>query len=217
MAAKDADKDEGLKRLGGGRWQTRDERFTIEPQSGTWAVVDAEQTDDLGLPLVRGPFKSLTAAKEAIAVVREEAATASPLKDRQPAPAATDGSGASKRTKTAKGAKNPERPKEPQEPRWFRDLEPDARRRASRLIDHLTEAGATDAEGIVRRDLVGEIPAIAAFAIERSLRELGSDPTVAEIVELLNEGRDTRLAVRWRLVDGDGRPIRIDADVLEAG
>ena len=54
--AKVTGKDEGLKRLGGGRWQTRDERFTIEPQSGTWVLVDAEQTDDLGLPLVRGPF-----------------------------------------------------------------------------------------------------------------------------------------------------------------
>ena len=31
--------DDALKRLGGGRWQTRDERFTIEPQSGTWVVV----------------------------------------------------------------------------------------------------------------------------------------------------------------------------------
>ncbi|MFI5200311.1 MAG: hypothetical protein ACHQXL_08065 [Candidatus Limnocylindrales bacterium] len=60
-AAKAVD-ETALKRLGGGRWQTRDERFTIEPQSGTWVVVDSEQTDDLGLPLVRGPFASLTAA-----------------------------------------------------------------------------------------------------------------------------------------------------------
>ena len=52
--ADDSD-DAPLKRLGGGRWQTRDERFTIEPQSGTWAVVDAAQTDDFGMPLVRGP------------------------------------------------------------------------------------------------------------------------------------------------------------------
>ena len=44
MAAKDA--DGALKRLGGGRWQTRDGRFTIEPQGGAWVVVDAEQSDD---------------------------------------------------------------------------------------------------------------------------------------------------------------------------
>ena len=72
----DSDTEESLKRLGGGRWQTRDERFTIEPQSGTWAVVDAEATDDLGLPLVRGPFRSLTDAKAAIAAARTSDAPA---------------------------------------------------------------------------------------------------------------------------------------------
>jgi hypothetical protein len=74
--------DESLKRLGGGRWQTRDERFTIEPQSGTWVIVDAEQTDDLGLPLVRGPFRSLTEAKGAIGDARESKPERSPLEER---------------------------------------------------------------------------------------------------------------------------------------
>ena len=208
MAAKDAE-DEGLRRLGGGRWQTRDERFLIEPQSGTWAVVDAEQTDDLGLPLVRGPFKSLTAAKEAIAAARGEAAPASPLTDRKAAAEAPPEEPAEAKEKSTK---EPETHKEPEEPRWFRDLEPDDQRRAARLIERLTKAGASDAEGIVRRDLVGEVPAIAAYAIERAIRELGSEPSIAEIVELLNEGRDSGLSVRWRLVDGDGRPIRIDTD-----
>src|SRR5215208_7330078 len=76
------DDDAPLKRLGGGRWQTRDERFTIEPQSGTWVVVDAEQTDDFGMPLVRGPFPSLTAAKAAIGTARAAEPAASPLADR---------------------------------------------------------------------------------------------------------------------------------------
>lgn len=77
MAAKD--KDQALRRLGGGRWQTRDGRFTIEPQGGSWVVVDAEQTDDLGLQLVRGPFGSLGAAREAIDEARTDAAPVSPL------------------------------------------------------------------------------------------------------------------------------------------
>lgn len=217
MPPKDAGEDEGLRRLGGGRWQTRDERFMIEPQSGTWAVVDAEQTDDLGLPLVRGPFNSLTAAKEAIAAARAEAAPASPLKERKPAVPAEGASEERSAAKAAKTIEEPELPKEPEEPRWFRDLEPDDRRRAARLIERLTAAGASDAEGIVRRDLVGEVPAIAAYAVERAIRELGADPSVAEIVELLNEGRDSDLSVRWRLVDGDGRPVRIDTDELDAG
>ena len=217
MPSKATGTDDGLRRLGGGRWQTRDERFTIEPQSGTWAVVDAEQTDDLGLPLVRGPFKSLTAAKEAIAAARGEAPPASPLKDRKAAAPADVARDAAAGSKTAKAAKEMASSKEPTEPRWFRDLEPDDRRRAARLIEQLTEAGASDAEGIVRRDLVGEVPAIATFAIERAIRDLGSDPSLTDIVELLNEGRDSGLGVRWRLVDDDGRPIRVDTDQLDAG
>lgn len=206
-AADAADKDEGLRRLGGGRWQTRDERFTIEPQSGTWAIVDAEQTDDLGLPLVRGPYKSLTAAKAAISVAREEAAPPSPLKDRRTAASPEKTAKATSKTATQAKAKESE---EPEEPRWFRDLEPDDRRRAARLIERLTAAGAADAEGIVRRDLVGEVPAIAAYAAQQAIEALGDDPSVADVVDALSDGRDAALGVRWRLVDGDGRPIRLD-------
>jgi hypothetical protein len=206
-----ADKDEGLKRLGGGRWQTRDERFTIEPQSGTWAIVDAEQTDDLGLPLVRGPYKSLTAAKEAIAGARESAAPTSSIKARpsssqeKPAPTTT--------SKAPKPAKS-EEPEEPKEPRWMRDLEAADRRRATRLIELLTKAGVSDPEGMVRRDLVGDVPAVAGFAVEQALRGLGGGASAAEVADLLADGRDSALGVRWRLVDGDGRPISLDPDAL---
>ncbi len=128
-----ADKDEALKRLGGGRWQTRDARFTIEPQSGTWVVVDAEQVDDLGLPLVRGPFGSLGAAKDAIAEARASEPVTSPLaaraerirEDRRPRSAA--------RSTTAKPAAparsvRPPRPKSArsEEPRWITELDPDS-------------------------------------------------------------------------------------------
>ena len=71
-----------LKRLGGGRWQSRDGRFTIEPQSGTWVVVDGERTNELGLPLVRGPFPSLTAARADIEAARSEGDASSPLASR---------------------------------------------------------------------------------------------------------------------------------------
>ena len=206
-----ADKEEGLKRLGGGRWQTRDERFTIEPQSGTWAIVDAEQTDDLGLPLVRGPFKSLTAAKEAIAGARESAAPTSSIKAR---PSSSEEKPKSARSSKAPKAAKAEEPEEPEEPRWMRDLEAADRRRATRLIELLTKAGASDAEGMVRRDLVGDVPAVAGFAVEQALRELGADASAAEVADLLADGRDSALGVRWRLVDGDGRPISLDPDAL---
>jgi len=79
MAGRSASDNSSLKRLGGGRWRTRDERFTIEPDSGTWVVVDAEQADDLGLPLVRGPFRSLGDAKDAMAAASTSPPVASPL------------------------------------------------------------------------------------------------------------------------------------------
>ena len=226
-----ADKDEGLKRLGGGRWQTRDERFTIEPQSGTWAVVDAEQTDDLGLPLVRGPFGSLRDAKEAIADARATDAPASPLqgrarpgsaKDRSddestPAPEARpQGKPATTRPgKSEPRTAEPDKPEpEPAEPRWLKDLAPDERRRATRLIDRLTAAKARDPEGVVRRDLVGDVPAVAAFAVERAILGLGTDAAPADVADLLADGRDDELGIRWRLVDGEGRPIQVDVDTL---
>src|SRR6187401_875723 len=73
---------DALKRLGGGRWETKDGRFQIEPQSGTWVIVDTTQTNEFGLPLVRGPFPSLTAAKEAIETARGAGPVESPLADR---------------------------------------------------------------------------------------------------------------------------------------
>ena len=232
-AGEPADKDESLKRLGGGRWQTRDERFTIEPQSGTWVVVDAEQTDDLGLPLVRGPFGSLGAAKTAIEAARGAEPAASPLAARlRDRPAARSGTtddqpsktaaAASKRgatdapspATTAKATKAAKlaMPEPPAEPRWMTALDPADRRRAKRLIDRLDEAGAPDPEGIARRDVVGEIPAAAAFAIARQVKALGDDPSPAKVARLLAGGRDDDLGVRWHLVDADGRPITLDLD-----
>jgi hypothetical protein len=226
------DGDESLKRLGGGRWQTRDERFTIEPQSGTWAVVDAEETDDLGLPLVRGPFRSLTDAKAAIATARTSEPPASPLKERvergRPPESAAKAKAAASSAKTA-GARRPAedeaapklakaapakvapaKDEPPAEPSWFRDLDPADRGRARRLIDRLTADGATDAESIVRRDLAGGVPALAAHAIATRLAALPDDACADDVAGLLGEGRDEALGVRWRIVDGDGRPIVIE-------
>jgi hypothetical protein len=228
--AKATDTDDSLKRLGGGRWQTRDERFTIEPQSGTWVVVDAEQTDDLGLPLVRGPFASLGAAKVGIATARDAEPATSPLaaklRDRPAAKSSEDddrprkkGAGSGKSAaaeagspaKPAKAAKRAE-PEPPAEPRWMLALESADRRRAKRMIDALAKAGASDPEGIARRDIVGEVPAAAAFAIARAIKALGDDASPAKVARLLGGGRDDNLGVRWRLVDGEDRPITLDLE-----
>jgi hypothetical protein len=86
-------------------------------------------------------------------------------------------------------------------------LPPADRRRARASIERLTAAGAPDPDGIARRDLSGGVPAIATFALTRRLQDLGPDPTVDAVVELLADGRDDGLEVKWKIVDGEGRPI----------
>jgi hypothetical protein len=62
-----------------------------------------------------------------------------------------------------------------------------------------------------------DVPALAAAAIGGRLAQLNADATPNEIAELLVEGRDERLGVRWRLVDGDGRPILLDQAARRQG
>jgi hypothetical protein len=212
------DDDASLKRLpGGGGWQTRDGRFTIETASGTWSLLDAEQTDDLGLPLVRGPFRSLADAKAAIETARASEPASSSLAERaaaKPKPAAKDDS---KGKAPAKGPK-PQPHEEPAEPRWITELEPSDRRRARRLLTELEKLGVRDPEGIVRRDLAGDVPAVARVAVASQVADALDDADAAttkaarRILEVLVEGRDDALDVRWRLVDDGGRPIGLTAD-----
>jgi pyruvate/2-oxoglutarate dehydrogenase complex dihydrolipoamide acyltransferase (E2) component len=210
---------DSLRRLGGGRWETRDGRFAIEPQSGTWVIVDGEQTDELGLPLVRGPFGSLTAAREAIEAARSGGPAASPLAgrieqarqaDRATPKASTPPGAASRKPATAKP--EPKKPEPPPEPRWLRDLEPSDRRRARDLVARLEKMGIADAGRIARAEVADGQPAVARLALERAIaRAIASaeDPTGAArgTVKAILRGADVELGVSWRLVDDDGRRI----------
>ena len=62
--------DEKLKRVRAGTYQTADGRFTVEQSASGWLVLDAEQTNELGLPLARGPFTTLDEARAAIGNAR---------------------------------------------------------------------------------------------------------------------------------------------------
>ena len=208
--------DDSLKRLGGGRWETRDGRFAIEPQSGTWVIVDSTQTDDLGLPLVRGPFGSLTAAKQAIETARGAGPAESPLAEKikqakaasGKTPTSTGKATAPKSTKPAEAAA----PEPPQEPKWLRDLAPAKRRRARELIERLEKLDIADAEEVARAEVVRDQPAITRLAVERSVRtaiataKSPADVARATVDAILN-GRDSRLGVRWNLVDETGRHL----------
>jgi hypothetical protein len=215
-----ADDDASLKRLPGTGWQTRDGRFTITTASGTWSVTDEEQTDELGLPLVRGPFRSLTDAKAAIEAARgSEPATSTLTKpaDRPKAPPKDEAVPA-----TAEPKPKP-RLVEPEEARWITELEPSDRRRARQLIRRLEDRAVRDPEGVARRDLAGGVPTVARIAVADALANvLGEDPGPGDVrlanrlLETLIEGRDEGLDVRWKLVDDDGRPVGISSDDVAA-
>src|SRR4051812_2666021 len=216
-------KDEALKRLGGGRWETRDGRFQIEPESGTWVIVDTTQTNEFGLPLVRGPFPSLGAAKQAIETAREGGPVESPLAERmtRPKPRSKAKAGKGEARTTPDPEIDPEAaPEPPPEPKWIRDLRPVDRRKATELIARLEELDVESdrAEAVSRTEIAQGLPGVARLAIERLLRKATArtknvDAAVAATVEALIAGEDADLGVSWRLVDDRGRPIeKLDLD-----
>lgn len=190
---------ETLKRLGGGRWESKDGRFTVEPQSGTWALVDNTQTNELGLPLVTGPYPSLTAAREAIAEARETGPVKSPLAD-------------SIERSRKEEKKQPAKPEPPPEPAWLQKLTEPDRRRVRALVKRLEAAAIPHAEAIARSEIADEQPALARLALERRLAEAqdAKDPrkAVRQALDAILEGRDETTGARWRLIDGNGRQIR---------
>jgi hypothetical protein len=184
--------DEKLRRLGGGRWESKDGRYTIESESGTWVLVDNEQTNELGLPLVRGPFPTLTAAREAMQDTREAGPARSPLAERLT-------------TSHKREEAKPKKPEPPPEPKWVRALSETERRRVRTLVKRLEAAGVTDAEDIARAEVAEGQPALARRALEVRLSAASS---AAEAVDIVLAGRDEEFGARWRLVDGEGREIR---------
>ncbi len=94
----DAEAPEKLKRERAGTYVTADGRFTVEQTSSGWLLLDAEQANELGLPLTRGPFATLDAAREAIATARSGPAPRGELVSLADRPRKT----AAKRTAAAK-------------------------------------------------------------------------------------------------------------------
>lgn len=87
MPAKPPPSGDTLKRERAGTYRTLDGRFTVEQSSSGWLVLDAEQADDLGLPLARGPFATLDGAKAALAGARSGPAPTSDFLRRAGGPA----------------------------------------------------------------------------------------------------------------------------------
>ena len=86
--SKPADNDgvsgDKLKRERAGTYRTGDGRFTVEQSSSGWLLLDDLQTDELGLPLARGPFATLDEARAAIRSARSGPRPISTIAGRTP-------------------------------------------------------------------------------------------------------------------------------------
>ena len=158
-AAKDPD---ALQRQQAGTYRTADERFEVRQADQGWFLVDSQRTDDLGQALVRGPFPTLKAVREAIPEARSAKVVSLPR--RAAAKAGAKGR-ATKQANTPKRA--PEPPPAPES--WIDRLPSDERAHVRRVVRALEAEGVTDAEQLVRRDRDGLMPAVATRLIEARL------------------------------------------------
>ena len=81
---------EKLKRERAGTYRTTDGRFTIEQSTTGWLLLDSEETNELGLPLARGPFATLEEARAAVEAARTGPKPVSQLSDRRRSKAAAE-------------------------------------------------------------------------------------------------------------------------------
>ena len=246
------------RRAEAGQYRSSDDRFTIGSEGPSrWFVTDEAEHDEFGLARTTGPFPTLDAAKAAADDQRGHAPEASPLAERV-ARAATSGggdprapAGEGKRTAGTKDEKRPRArgraaaaepappPPAPPPPKsWLEtlaDQDREAARRARRLIGALEEAGVADADALVRRDVVGNQPVVAARllavevvrAIEAATRpaaldrlakslpaadratarpRLAATAAVEAVLAILGGAKAQRDLPGWRLVERDGPP-----------
>ena len=158
-----------FKRGDGGSYRSGDGRFTIEPASGRWMILDAEQQDDLGLPLARGPYDTLAAARAAATAARVTPAPASSLKERLAAA-----------PRTPPGPEAPGRgPRPPRVP---------AHDESSRLHPSPQPRSPKPPALELRRYASGDGPALRAFWAEIGLASLGDDDDSLDLLASRNPG-----------------------------
>jgi hypothetical protein len=57
----------GIRRERAGRYRSDDDRFSIEQTGTGWWVADSARSDELGQPLLLGPYASMKEARDAMA------------------------------------------------------------------------------------------------------------------------------------------------------
>jgi hypothetical protein len=200
------------KRAEAGRYRSSDERFTISSEGPSrWFITDEQELDELGLARTVGPYDTLDDAKAAADDRRGTAPAASPLAERIATGAkAEKGRGPSARSKPSPAAKPAPAPAPART--WLDKLEDDDReaaRRARRLISALEDEGITDADALVRRDVLGGQPVVAARLLARDILEAVGKSSKPEsvlnaVTEVLGSSKARRGLPGWELVERDG-------------
>ncbi len=232
-----------------GRYRSADERFTLENEgAGRWFLTDGVERDELGLPRTTGPYPTLEAAKAAADAARSGPVKPSPLADRlaeagaRPRSARARGSGGSDTHRSGAASARPDAPARQAEqaatpapaappPTWLDTLaarDGEAARGARQWITALEWEGIADAAAIVRRDVLGDRPAVATRLLARDvLAALGALPeatTIAvarAVAGVLASAPERHGLPGWELRERDrhgrpGRAIRLTAEDLLA-
>jgi hypothetical protein len=146
-----------LARKKAGTYQTADERFEVRQAALGWFLIDSTATDELGQELVRGPFPTLNAAREAMPDARRT--TLKPL----PRPKAVPSQSKAK-------------PKSAPAPTTWIDRLPKAEATAARRLIHALELeGVPDAEQLVRDARKDREPTVARRVLEGRLEAIVDD------------------------------------------
>jgi hypothetical protein len=197
------DDPDKLLRQAAGTYRSADERFEVRQTDQGWYLVDAEQTDDFGQELVRGPFPTLAAVRTAIPPARSSKVVPLP---RRVAPTGKRGA--------AKPPKARPRPIAPP-PTWIDRLPAAEATEVRRLVRGLEAEGIQKAEQLVQRDREGLLPAVVTQLIQRRLGAIldGANQSerelVARVVALLTaDGVAPRDALPgWMLVEIGPEPV----------
>ena len=181
-----------LKREHAGRYVTADGRFAVQGEgAGSWYLTDTSRENELGLPLLEGPFATIDAARARIAALSpstpapripaDTAVGAAPPHEPAAAsagPAADAGPPADEGQQRPPPAEVPApvpSPHTPPEPAWMSRLAPPDRERADALLAVLARLGIND-PALVRREVEGNIPEVARLLLARRVRAEAVDP-----------------------------------------
>jgi hypothetical protein len=198
-----------LARKKAGTYQTSDERFEVRQAALGWFLIDSTATDELGQELVRGPFATLSAIREALPDARRTTLKPLPRRDVSAGKAA----GKAAAGKAATKAKATPRPTS-----WLEKLPRAEAAAARRLVRALELEGVHDAEQLVqgaRKDLE---PVVARRVLEGRLELIVNDLPADEretaryviqrVVELLTSTGTTLFEPLpgWALVEVGAEP-----------